>query len=112
MCGRKPCRPVAIDIRAAAVARRRPVDGNPKPHRLALRPGSEHQVQVARVESVDDAPALLIEDGIFLSDRPIPRQRPLVEPGRCRGVDVAGVLDGTAGRDEVLRPLIADIGLG
>ena len=73
---------VGIDIGAVAVAGRRAVDGDAEPHRLAVRPGPEHQMQVARVEAVDDAAALLVEDGVLRADRPVARQPPFVEPRR------------------------------
>jgi hypothetical protein len=53
-------------------------------------------MQVARVEPANDAAAHLVEHGIFLADRPIPRERPHVETRRCGGVDVARVRDGAA----------------
>jgi hypothetical protein len=57
---------------------RHPVDGDPEPHRLAVRSVAKDQMEVTWLEPVDDAAALLVENGIFLADRPISRQRPLV----------------------------------
>ena len=60
---------IRIDVSAVAVARRCAVDGRPESHRLAIRPRAENQVQVARVEPIDDAAALLVQSSIVLSDR-------------------------------------------
>src|SRR5258708_30682682 len=65
--------PFRIDVRAVAIARRCAVDGDAKPHRLAVGARPKHQVQIPRMEPVHDAAARLVQHGIFLSDRPVSR---------------------------------------
>ena len=72
---------------------------------------SKHQMQIAGVEAVDDAAVLLVEDGMLAADRPVARQPPFIEPRHARRIDVRDVVNGAAGRDEILRTVIADIGL-
>src|SRR5262249_41004075 len=100
---------VGIDVRAVAGAGSRAVDGDAEADRLAVRRGPEHEMQVARVEAVDDAAVLAVEHRILLADRPAARQSPLVEPRRRCFVEMRGIPRRAARRDEVLGPLIADI---
>src|SRR6266478_9692946 len=98
--------PFRIDVRAVTIARHCAVDGDAKPHRLAVQARPKHQVQIPRMEPIHDAAARLVQHRVFFSDRPISRQRPLVETGRRGRIDVTGVFDEAAGRDEVFGPLV------
>src|SRR5258707_3554879 len=99
--------PLRIDVRAVAIARRCAVDGDAKPHRLAVQARPKHQVQIPRMEPIHDTAAWLVEHGVFFSDRPISRQRPLVETGRRGGIDVSDVFHAAAGRYEVFGLVVA-----
>ncbi len=68
-------------------------------------------MQVARVEPVDDRAIRLIEDGLLRPDRPTAGEAPFIEPGRASRIELGGVRARAAGRDEILRAIIADIGL-
>jgi len=63
---------VGIDIGAMAVARRCAVNRDAEANGIALPSGAENKVKVARMEPVDDAALILIENGTFFTDRPIP----------------------------------------
>jgi hypothetical protein len=62
---------VGIDIGAMAVAGRRAIYRDAEANGTAFPRGAENEVEIARVEPVDDAALFLIEDGAFFVDRPI-----------------------------------------
>jgi len=61
---------VGVDIHTVAVSRRVAVDRDLEPGGLTAS-GAEHQVQVPRMEPVDDAAVSAIERGAFLANRPV-----------------------------------------
>ena len=66
--------PVGIDIRAVAGAGWRAIDRDAESDRLTIRPRSENQMQIARVEPVNDTAVFLVEDGMLSADRPFSRE--------------------------------------
>src|SRR5580658_2587498 len=87
------------------------VDGDAEAHGLAVGRGSEDEVQVAGVVAVDHGAIGLVEDRPLAADGPVSRQRPFVEADRAGVIDMAHVVQGAAGRDEVLGASVADISL-
>src|SRR4051794_26156656 len=69
---------ILVDVLAVRAARRLAVDEHAEGDRLSRRV-IEHEVRVASVEAVGDAPAGLFEDGVLAPDRPLAGQRPVVE---------------------------------
>ena len=57
--------------------------------------GPENEVQVARMEAVDDAAVLFVQERALIADRPVAGKRPLVQLRRARCINVAGVLGTT-----------------
>ena len=68
---------VGIDIRAVAGAGWRAVDRDAESDRLTVRPRSENQMQIARVEPVNDTAVFLVEDGMLSADRPFVPRAPI-----------------------------------
>src|SRR5208337_3937568 len=79
---------VGIDIRAAAGAGWRAVDRDAETDRLTVRHQSENQMQIARVEPVNDTAVFLIEDGMLSADRPFAREPPFIESRHSRHINV------------------------
>src|SRR5208283_3325414 len=102
---------VGIDIRAAAGAGWRAVDSDAESDRLTVRPRSENQMQIARVEPGNDTAVFLVEDGMLSADRPFAHEPPFIEPGHSRHINVRVVVNGAAWRDKILRTVITDVGL-
>jgi hypothetical protein len=76
---------LGIDVGAMTVGWRGAIDGHAEAHGLAIRAGAEHEVQVARVETIDDAAVLLVEHNMLGADGPIAGKLPLVELRRITG---------------------------
>jgi hypothetical protein len=88
--------PVGIGVRTVVVAGRRAVDGYPKVDRPAFRSRTKHQMQITRMEAIDDAAVLAVERGVFSANRPVAGQPPVVEV-RCRGcIDMGGATNDSA----------------
>ena len=66
-------------------------------------------MQVAGMKPMDDAAALPIQGGVFAADRPVAGQPPLVEPRTASLIDLTGILNSTAERNEVPGLVVADI---
>ena len=62
---------VGIHIGSVAVAGRRPVNRDAEMNGIALARRTENEMEIARMEPVDDAAVFLVEDGAFLADGPI-----------------------------------------
>src|SRR5512145_2790162 len=75
----QPAHALAIDIGAARVPRWLSIERNAK---ADGRPGhgrSHDQMEIASVEPIRDAPVRSVQAGRLLSDRPVARERPLIE---------------------------------
>src|ERR1700691_225882 len=93
------------------VAGRVAINRNLEPDRSAIRCRPKNQMEVASVEPVNNATAFLIQDGMFSANRPIAGQSPFVESQRPHRIVVGSVLDRAVRCDEVLPPLVTDVGL-
>ena len=89
--------PIHVDVSAVALARRRAVDGDAEPYRLAVTARAEDQMQVARVEPIDDAAVFLVESGVVASDRPLAVQSPIVEADWRRRIEASRIPHDAAG---------------
>jgi len=87
---------VGIDIRAVAGAGWRAVDRDAEADRLTVWPRSENQMQIARVEPVNDTAVFLVEDGMLSTDRPFSREPPFIEPEHSHHINVREVVNGAA----------------
>src|SRR3954452_963538 len=63
------------------------------------------------MEPMDDA-ARPVEGGVLAADCPVAGQPPLVELRTASLIDMTGILNSTAGRNEVPGLVVADIGFG
>jgi len=77
-------------------ARCMPVDQDLELHRLTVWSRPQDQMQVPRVEAVDNSSVGLRENGVLSADTPVARERPLIER-KCRGgrITMGLVLNGT-----------------
>ena len=71
--------PGLVDVDPVRAARGLAVEEHAKGNRLS-RSGRQHEMRVARVEPVGDAPAGLVEPDTLAPDRPLAGQGPVVEP--------------------------------
>jgi hypothetical protein len=103
---------VGVDIDAMISARCMPVDQDLELHRLAVSSRPQDQMQVPRVEAVDNSSVGLRENGVLTADTPVARECPLIDR-KCRGgrITMGLVLNGTTRGHEVLGIIRADIGL-
>jgi hypothetical protein len=69
-----------VNVNAVTARRSRPVDRDLEPCGPAIGSGSQNQMKISGVKSIDDRAIPLVETGVFLVDRLVSRQRPLVEP--------------------------------
>lgn len=77
---------VATVVDVVTVVRRREmsVDGDPEPHTFTRHCRTHHQVQIPGVEPVGDKSARLVQDRRVGPNRPVSRQRPMIEPQMSR----------------------------
>src|SRR5262249_17830059 len=98
-----------VGVRAVRVSGRLAVDRDPEADFAPLHRGTEHEMQIARVEAVDDAAVRLIELRTLAADRPFPGQRPFVQLRLSRRVTMALILHHAAWRHESVAAVKADI---
>src|SRR5471030_1327767 len=102
---------IGAGVAAMVLARRGAVDGDAEAHRFAISTGTEHQVQVAGMETVDDAPGRMRQRDLLGVGVPVAAQAPLIQfQFLRRAVVVRLVVRLAGGLREILRALIADIG--
>ena len=92
-------------------ARRLAIDAHMKAPGRSWRSRPHDQMQITGVEAVRDPPVACVQYKGLLLHRPIPRQRPLIEPQLCWDrIDAPLVPSRTTRRGKVLSAPIADIG--
>ncbi len=83
--------PLDVDIRAMVFARWFTVDRDTKANRPGVVEGPKYEMQIAGMESVDDAAARCVEKRLLVSDRPVTGQSPLVQSRLVCCIDIACV---------------------
>ena len=63
---------VGRDVDAMVIAGHGSVDQHPEADRFSVGAGAKHEVEITRVEAIDDASGRAIARGLFLADRPLP----------------------------------------
>src|SRR5829696_1214818 len=94
-----------------SAARRFAVDEHPERHDDPRRRRPHHEVDVAGVETEGDPPVGFVEHARAALDRPLARERPLVELQSVRRNVRVGFVEPWVAR-EVLRLLVPEVGLG
>jgi hypothetical protein len=61
------------------------IDCHNKPNGIAFGGRTENEVQIARVEAVDDTAVLVVQQRALATDGPISGERPFIESRRARG---------------------------
>src|SRR4051812_47841459 len=81
---------VAIHVGAVGGTRRGAIDAHAIPDSAVSHRLTHDEMQIARLETADDTAAGAVQHNRFPLDRPVTRERPLVEPQpRRRGVGAA-----------------------
>jgi hypothetical protein len=62
--------PFRIDIDAMGSARRFAIDGHDEAHRTAAHCGPENEMQVARMEAIDNAAILVVQERALICGEP------------------------------------------
>jgi hypothetical protein len=104
--------PFGIHIDTMGTARGLAIDGHDEANRSAVSGRTENEVQVARMEALDDAAILFVQERALIGDGPVAGERPLVHLRRARCINVAPILHHAARRDEMFDPVVADICFG
>src|SRR5882724_1395264 len=85
--------PVRINVSAVRGAWRRSIYRDPKAHWTPVGGRTEDEMQVTRVEAIDDAAILFVQERALIADRPVAGKRPLVQLWRARCIDVTRILN-------------------
>src|SRR2546421_1703985 len=101
---------LVVDVDPVSSAWRLSIDEHAKSHGSSSYRRSHDEMKVARVKTVRDPPAGLVEhDGVFLH-RPVAGEGPVIELHPCRSsIDARLVQHCSTRRDEVLCALVAEI---
>src|ERR1700679_3810198 len=89
---------VGVNVGTVVGPRRGTVDRHAEVDWSAFLRGTEHQVQGAGVEPVDDAAVLVVEPRALAADRPLAGKTPVIQPQIACRVSVRLAPDGTARR--------------
>src|SRR5215510_9622729 len=101
---------LVVDVDPMSRTRQLPIHEYAEPHRGAWLCRSHDKMQIAGVKPVGDASTGLVQHGSLSLDRPLPRQRPIIQ-AQPRGERVdAWLVEGSASRRcEVLGALVAHV---
>src|SRR5215510_606615 len=101
---------LVVDVDPVSRTRRLPIYEYAKPHRGAWLCRSHNEMQIAGVKPVSDTSTGLVQHGSLSLDRPLPRQRPIIEAQpRGERVDAWLVKGSASRRREVLCALVAHV---
>src|SRR5205807_4420082 len=104
--------PFGVNVKAMVGPGRSTIELDAKADGVALGRRAQDEVKIAGVEAIGNA-AGVVQRRVFASDRPNPRQAPVVErQGRYGPVKARSVFADAAGRREICRLVVADISLG
>src|SRR2546423_419806 len=104
--------PFSVHVKAMVGPGRSTIELDAEADGVTLGRRSQDEVKIASVKAIGDA-AGVVQRRVFASDRPDPRQAPVVErQGGYSPVEARSVFADAAGRREIRRVVVADISLG